>query len=84
MLLTQSLLWLLVNDTSHISTWVVICDHVKVVEGLERVVQFSHEAVIDLALNFFLSDHESREAIIRALLHTLHSIEESSAFPGWT
>jgi len=79
MLLGQLTLWLLVDDAAHVASWIIVCDHIQVLKGLERIVQFGHEAVINLALDFFLRNHESRQAIVGTFLHALHRIEESRA-----
>lgn len=71
----QPALWLLVQYCPHISSRTVVRHHVEILECLEGVMQFRHELVVDLSLDFLFRDNEARQAIICLLLHALHRVK---------
>ena len=79
MVFCQPAICLLVHDLAHVTTRAIIRYHIKVIEGLESIVELRDELMIDLALNFFFSDYEACKAIISTFFHTFHSIEFSGA-----
>ena len=60
---------------SHVPSWTEVWDHIEVVEGLECVVQFYYKSIINLSLNFLLSNDKPRQTIVSPLLHSLHGEE---------
>mgnify|MGYP007004896095 CR=1 FL=1 len=75
MILSQSAMYLLVDDTSHVTARAVVRHHVKVLKRLKGVVQLRDKSMVDFTLNLFLCDNEARQPVVSTFLHAFHGVE---------